>query len=243
MRLEAAVGGVVLSTTVLCYNVFGHEIAHGLHKRHQDLHLLLERKPTPTVELVKRAGTGAAAGVFNAATWPTISIPAGFTLAGGVEITPVASMAMSAITGSAALASAMAEPTPAVDPATWNTQVDESCESAVTKLMGMASSDTGMAACYNVPFLDEVKGTFESQLRIYNVSVATGDFVGVSQDEMMVQMTYPLATFQEYSGTSPSKRSLVQRQSTNGVFTAMLLTIKNYVGQIDPSVFNSSMTT
>jgi hypothetical protein len=198
----------------------------------------MKRDPTPTVNLVKRGD------VFNAPSgWPTVSIPAGFTLAGGVEITPVAQMAVSAVSGSAALASEMAVPTPAVDPATWNKEVTQSCEDAINKLDGVASSDTGMAACYNVPFLDQVKGTFESELRIYNVSLTAGSFSGIDQDMMMVQMTYPSATFQEYSGNQFAKRDLAARQATtNGVFSASLVSIKRYVGQINPLTFNSSMS-
>jgi hypothetical protein len=242
MRLEAAVGGVVWST-ILCSGVLGYD-GRGINRRHEELHMLMKREPTPTVNhLVKRGD------VFNAPSgWPTVSIPAGFTLAGGVEITPVAQMALSAVSGSSALASEMAAATPAVDPATWNKEVTQSCENAVQKLAGMAFSDTGMTACYNVPFLDQDKGTFESELRIYNVSLAVGAFAGVSQDMMMVQMSYPSATFQEYAGNLFAKRDLIARQATqstgaNGVFSAQIVSIKRYVGQINPSAFNSSMST
>jgi hypothetical protein len=238
MRLKAAVGVVGLSANVLCSGVMGHEVAHGLHRRHHDLHVLMERDPTPTVQHMKRS-----VDVFNAPVWPTLPIPAGFTLAAGVEITAVASMAVTAVTGTAALESAAAAATPAVDPATWNQQVDESCQTAVDKLNGQTSSDSGMAACYNVPFLDEVKGTFESELRIYNISYATGIFTGVTQDIMGVQMTYPSAMFQEYSGPLPVKRDLHIRQaSTNGVLTPQLVSIKRYTGQLNLPDFNSSMT-
>jgi hypothetical protein len=223
---------------VLCSGAFGHEIGHGLHRRHHDLHVLMERDPTPTVQFMKRG-----VDVFNAPVWPTLSIPAGFTLAAGVEITAVASMAMSAVTGTAALESAAAAATPAVDPATWNQQVDESCQNAVNKLDGVASSDSGLAACYNVPFLDQTQGTFESELRIYNISDATGTFTGVTEDMMGVQMAYPSSTFQEYSGPLPSKRDLYARQAMpNGVLPPQLVSLKRYVGQINSDSFNSSMS-
>jgi len=170
MRLEAAVGGLALSTGVLCSSPFGVNIAHGLHRRQNDLHVMMKRIPTPTVNLAKQAG------VFNAPQgWPTVPIPAGFTLAAGVEITPIPQMALSAVSGSAALASAIAAATPAADPAAWNKEVDQKCQAAVDGLNGQAKSESGMAACYNVPFLDQVKGTFNSNsgYTIYHSPLAT----------------------------------------------------------------------
>jgi len=238
MRLEAAVGGLILSTGVFCSSPFGHDIAHGLHRRNHDLHVMMKKSPTPTINLVKRGD------VFNAPSgWPTLPIPAGFTLAGGVEITPIPQMALSAVSGSAALASAIAAATPAADPAAWNKEVDQKCQDAVDSLNGQSSSESGMAACYNVPFLDQAKGTFNSELRIYNVSKASGVFSGINDDQLMISMTYQSAAFQEFNGTLSYKRSLVVRQSSQGVTRPQLLSIKRYVGQINTSTFNSSMTT
>jgi hypothetical protein len=231
MRLEAAIGGLVLSASVICSSLLERNELN-------DVHFLAKRIPSPTVKLVKRSGDG----VFNVAQWPTVSVPAGFTLAAGIEITPVPAMAVTGVSGSAALESAVAAATPSVDPAAWNIEADQSCQAAIDQLGGLSSSQSGMAACYNVPFLDQTTGTFESELRIYNVSAPTGGFVGAAIGSMSISMTYSDAAFSEFNGSLAS-RSLEARQiSSTGVRQGQLVSIKRYIGQIDSSVFNSSTT-
>jgi len=201
----------------------------------------MKRNPSPTAAIVKRG-----IDVLNAPVWPTVTIPAGFTLAGGVEVTPLPQMAVSGVSGTG-LAQAIAAATPAADPAAWNKEVEQKCTAAVEKLNAIASSESGMSACYNVPFLDEVKGTFESELRIYNISAPRGSFAGATLDNMMISMDFPSATFSEFSGSVKNKRDIVARQQaqtqgTAGVPRAQLISIKRYIGQLNPGNFNSTMT-
>jgi len=230
MRLEAAIGGLVLSTSALCSSLF---------QRHDvnEAHFLAKRIPSPTLRLAKREN-----GVFGVAQWPTVSIPAGFTLAAGVQITPVPEMAVAGVSGSAALESAVAAPTPSADPAAWNAEATENCQTAVDSLNGVASSVSGMAACYNVPFLDQVKGTFVSELRIYNVSVPSETFTGVTLDAMSISMTYANAAFSEFNGSLVTRSIEPNPLSERGVMQGQLISVKKYVGQIDTSMFNSSTT-
>jgi hypothetical protein len=221
----------VLSASVICSSL--------LERNELDVHFLAKRIPSPTVKLEKRSVDG----VFNVAHWPTVSIPAGFTLAAGIQITPVPAMAVTGVSGSAALESAVAAATPSVDPAAWNVEADQSCQVAVDQLNGKSSSVSGMAACYNVPFLDTVKGTFESELRIYNVSVPSGNFAGTTLGSMSISMTYTNAAFSEFNG-SLAARSIEEPQIfKRGIMEGQLVSIKKYIGQIDPAIFNSSTTT
>lgn len=238
MRLEAAVGGLVCSSIVLGSSHFGHDVLHGLNRRHLDLHVQMKRNPSPTAAMVKRG-----IDVLNAPVWPTVTIPAGFTLAGGVEVTPLPQMAVSGVSGTG-LAQAIAAATPAADPAAWNKEVEQKCTAAVEKLNANASSESGMSACYNVPFLDQVKGTFESELRIYNISAPRGSFASSTLDSLMISMDFPMATFSEFDGSLKSKRQLPQAQtpSNMGVQRAQLISIKKYIGQLNPGSFNSTMT-
>ncbi|KAF2668481.1 hypothetical protein BT63DRAFT_414486 [Microthyrium microscopicum] len=255
MRLEAAVGGAVFSATVLCSAAFGHDIAHGLHRRHADLHLHMKRDPEPsrTIPLYKRVASSetsfpavSTGDVFNAPLWPTVTIPAGFTLAGGVEVTSLP--AADIPTGSVALSS-LAAVTQAADPATWNAQADQACSGVVMKLNGQAGNPSGMVACYNVPFLDTQKGTFEAELRIFNVSMPSGDFAGTSATNMMVTFKFQSASVQASDGTLPVKRALIERQSTPtattgaaGNFIPMEISVRKYVGQISPASFTPGMS-
>jgi len=246
MRLEAAVGGALLTNAVLCSAAFGSDLIHGLHRRHVELHVEMERNPTPTVALDKRL-----VDVFNAPSgWPTVTMPVGYTLAGGVMLTPVPAMGPSSVSGSLALSSAMAVQTPAADPATWNAQAAKACMSAVTNLKGNANNPSGTVACYNVPFLNTTSGTFEAELRIFNVSQSTGDFVGVSQDNFFITLQYEDASLSANQNlTLPVKRSILEERqttaqtTTNGVWAPVPLSDQKYLGQIDPTVLQPNMNT
>jgi hypothetical protein len=254
MRLEAAVGVACFTGSVLCSAAFAHHGVGGhLGLQHHEAHAHLHMKrqaPTPTSKLVKRND------VFNTRVWPTVDIPAGFTLAGGVEVTPIAILATETMGGSVPLASAIAVQTPTADPAIWNTQADEKCKEAIRRLNGTASNPSGMAACYNVPFLDPNKGTFEAELRIFNVSMPTGDFVGVTANSMLVTFQYNSASLQASDGTLPVKRSLEhtvehavhlqERQARpgtggTGAFEAQELSIRKYIGMVTSGTFTPGM--
>jgi hypothetical protein len=262
MRLEAAVGTAILANGALCSAAFGHDLLHALNRRHVELHLFKRQSvasPMPsslsssmtssTPTSTTSTATQSTNDVFNAPLWPTVSVPAGFTLAAGVEITPLPAMALSSVTGSAALSSAIASATPAADPATWNNEAGQKCAEAVAKLNGKASNPSGMAACYNIPYLDDQKGTFEAEVRIFNVSYATGDFVGVNQGTMMLNLEYQNASLTSSADGSFPVRRLVKRQTTStgmvtsqaGVWMATQIMVQKYLAQIDPEVFTPGM--
>lgn len=94
---------------------------------------------------------GDAAGV-----WPTVVVPAGFTLAGGVQITPIpgATTTFSASptpTPTSVLAQqsglAVAAAAASVNTTSWSTEAETSCMNAVMALKGKASNPAGMAVC------------------------------------------------------------------------------------------------
>lgn len=256
MRLEAAVGTALLANGALCSS-FGHDLFHALNRRHVELHLLKRQSAvSPMTSMASSTSTSTAptsttrstADVFNAPVWPTISVPAGFTLAAGVQITPLPAMALSSVTGSAALSAAIASATPAADPATWNNEAGQKCAEAVAKLNGKANNPSGLTACYNIPFLDDTKGMFEAEVRIFNVSVATGDFVGVNQGTMMLNLQYSNASLM--SDSSFPVRRMVKRQSAAsssaptaqaGVWVATQIMVQKYLAQINPEAFTPGM--
>jgi hypothetical protein len=252
MRLEAAVWGCLLTSTAWC--------SHGLDFAHRHLHLRapvdhahnhLKRSASRTVDhLVRRAD------VFNApgGIWPTVAVPPGFTLAAGVEITPIPGMtvAIQSVTGTITGAGPEATALPVADPAKWNAAAEAACMAAVNKLNGKADNPAGIAVCYNVPYLDEKRGIFEAELRMYNVSAPTAPFIGVTPDMMMVTLQYAGATIQKSDGTLPvKKRSLDERQlpagtmpvtpTTNGISAPVEIAVKKYVGQINTVLMSPQM--
>ena len=46
----------------------------------------------------------------------------------------------------------------------WEAQTQQACENAMTALNGQASNPSGMAVCYNLPFLDNTTGVFEAEI-------------------------------------------------------------------------------
>jgi hypothetical protein len=261
MRLEAAVGTALLANGALCSSF---DLFHALNRRHVELHLLkrqsaaspvssMASSPASTSTLTKStlSMTQSKADVLNAPLWPTVSVPAGFTLAAGVQITPLPAIALSSVTGSAALSAAIATATPAADPATWNNEAGQKCAEAVAKLGGKASNPSGLAACYNIPYLDDAKGTFEAEVRIFNVSAPTGDFVSLAQGSMMLNLEYANASLTSGTSFPVRKRQAAAASSSSsasatpsaqaGVWMATQIMVQKYLAQINPEAFTPGM--
>lgn len=199
-------------------------------------------------------------------------VPPGFTLAGGVEITQVPGATntfTSAPTGVPATATAAPQESANavnVNPQTWNAQAEQACMTSVMNLKGKASNPAGLAVCYNVPYLDEAKGTFEAELRMYNISAPTGDFVGITPAMMMVTLQYQGATIQTSNGALPVKRDtvefaeLVERQMGNmqmstptgtamppsgampqGIMMPSEVAVRKYIGQVNQALMVPGM--
>jgi hypothetical protein len=262
MRLEAASLSVLFSGQLCLALGSGFEAAHALHHRHADFHEQLRREADAVVHQREKRN-----GVFNApgGVWPTVVIPAGFTLAGGVMITPATTPTKTAsipatATPTSALAqqsgSAQGAAAKSVNTTQWTQEVEKSCMTAVMDLKGKSSNPAGLAVCYNVPYLDEQKGVFEAELRMYNVCAPTGDFVGVAPSDMMVTLSYQGATIQQSSGQAAVKRELVERQMLttpsgvalgpsgsmpNGIMMPIEVAVRQYSGQVNKDLVAQGM--
>lgn len=265
MRLETVLLGGLSFAGQLCSASSGFEVPHGLHhRRHADFHQHLRREADAAVHQHEKRND-----VFNApgGLWPTVVVPAGYTLAGGVQITP-ASVASNAFrstatpTPTSVLAqqsgAAVAAAAASVNTTQWNTEAEKACMSAVMNLKGKASNPAGLAVCYNVPYLDQDKGVFEAELRMYNISAASGDLVGITPAQMMVTLEYSGATIQKSDGQTPIKRHLVERQMLSaptgvamvggpsgampgGIMMPTEIAIRQYVGQINKDLMKPGM--
>ena len=138
------------------------------------------------------------------------------------------------------------------DLAKWEADTQAACNTALTALNGQASNPTGLAVCYNLPFLDNTTGVFEAELRMYNISAPIDPWVGVVAADVNMALSYLGATLQETNGTF-SKRDeitwppirvrdedsiLVQRQSN----APQQLKVLNYVGKINSNLMGTAMT-
>lgn len=80
-----------------------------------------------------------------------------------------------------------------VDPATWNDQTKSACAKALGGLNGRASNAAGIAACYNIPAVDQSSGVFQADLRLYRISAAAQGWTTVQDQTILVQLYYPAA--------------------------------------------------
>lgn len=257
MRLEAAFLGGLFTVGWLCnpsLDVDGY-----LHRRHVEIHEQMRRDADAAVhQRAKR--TLSTADVFGqpGGVWPTMTVPSGFTLAGGVELTPVPGMPTSTLALAATATAAPLLANGSIDTTQWNAQASTACMNAIGMLNGNASNPTGLVACYNVPYLDQTNGTFEAELRIYNVSMPTGQWVGVTASEMMVALNFQDATIQASNGLVPVKRDtdskpLLRRQmtttssimatttSSGAMMTPSQVAVRTYVGQIYQNLLTPGM--
>jgi hypothetical protein len=254
MRLEAALLSGLFSGRLCSALGSGVEAAHALHHRHADVNEHMRREAEALVHQYEKRND-----VFNApgGVWPTVVVPAGFTLAGGVMLTPASTPTATATlrattTPSTALAQQSATAQMAaeksVNSTQWTAEAEQACMSAVMDLKGKSSNPAGLAVCYNVAYLDNQKGVFEAELRMYNVCAPTGDFVGIAPSNMMVTLSYQGATIQQSDGQIPVKRGLVERQMLTtpsgvamgpsgsmpgGIMMPVEVAVRQYVGQVN----------
>lgn len=141
-----------------------------------------------------------------------------------------------------------------IDLAKWEEQTKAACGTALTALNGQASNPSGIAVCYNLPFLDNQTGIFQAELRMYNISAPIDPWKGVTAADVSMTLSYLGATVQNMNGTfakrdiadisyPPIKERavegmLVERQAS----TPAELKVLMYVGKINSNLMGSAMT-
>ncbi|KAK4202419.1 hypothetical protein QBC40DRAFT_44170 [Triangularia verruculosa] len=89
-----------------------------------------------------------------------------------------------------------------IDMDKWNEQVNQACRDSLSTL-NVASNPSGACICYNLPVLNNVTGTFEADLRLFQVSAPTGDFQGIPQERINVSLSYNGASVAMKNGVTP----------------------------------------
>ncbi|KAF2401983.1 hypothetical protein EJ06DRAFT_555588 [Trichodelitschia bisporula] len=180
--------------------------SHHLHHRHAHpaYHNL---SPSASHLLHKRAD------VFNVpgGIWPTVTVPAGFTLAAGVELTPLATASPTDSAGkplspSAALAAAALQTglPNAFSSRAWDADASSACNASAGALGGKSSNPSGLCVCFNVAYLDARDGAFMCEVRVYQVAEPTGEWASVDVGGMSVGISFPGANLSYTGGGSPS---------------------------------------
>ncbi|KAI4593370.1 hypothetical protein KJ359_009901 [Pestalotiopsis sp. 9143b] len=120
----------------------------------------------------------------------------------------------------------------------WNSETSAACTTALSQL-SIASNPSGTAVCYNIPNLDTNTGTFMADLRLFQISSATGDFSSIPQQNIQVELQYKGASVSSVNQTSSSlpARGLEVRAVNPTPLQTYL-----FVGQIDQAQLAQPMT-
>jgi hypothetical protein len=133
----------------------------------------------------------------------------------------------------------------------WDAQTMAACESALTALNGNAGNPSGMAACYNLPYLDNSTGVFQADLRLFTISAPSGSFANIPTQNVSVGLSYTGATVSPVNASSLSSRDLVSliswpRSGDSRKRQAAVPTMTQsyaFVGQINMDMLTTNMDT
>lgn len=136
--------------------------------------------------------------------------------------------------------------------AKWEEETRAACMQTLGNLNGQASNPSGIAICYNVPFLDNSTGVFQVELRMYNVSAPVDPWQGVTAADVSMTISYLGATVQAMNMNNTKREvsearararwndgTLVQRQT---ISTMTELKTLMYVGKINSNLMGPAMT-
>jgi hypothetical protein len=98
-------------------------------------------------------------------------------------------------------------PTTGINATEWDAQTQAACTTSLEALNGVSSNPSGMAVCYNLPYLDNSTGVFEADLRLYMIAAPSGTFAGIASSNVQVGLAYNGATVSAVNASSLKKRS------------------------------------
>lgn len=128
----------------------------------------------------------------------------------------------------------------------WNVETEAACTSALAEMNGTTSDPSGMAICYNIPTLDSQTGVFQADLRLYQIAPPTGDFAGISSDQVMVGLNYAGATVSPVNSSTfvkaRSEESLISWPREKRASTPTQAQAYAFVGQINKADLTTGMT-
>ncbi len=136
----------------------------------------------------------------------------------------------------------------------WETETRAACQATLQNLNGQASNPSGLAVCYNLPFVDNSTGVFQAELRLYNVSAPIDPWVGVTTADVSLELSYLGATVQNMAGnfskravsyppirTRSSSGLLIERQTISAGSMTDFKTLM-YVGRINSNLLGPGLS-
>jgi hypothetical protein len=142
---------------------------------------------------------------------------------------------------------------PKINVTQWDADTMAACTNTLEALNGVASNPSGMAVCYNLPFLDNTTGVFQADLRLFTISPPTGAFANISSANVQVGLSYIGATVSAVKASTLARRedriSLISwPRSEDGMEKrqASLPTMAQsyaFVGQINADLLKANMGT
>lgn len=130
----------------------------------------------------------------------------------------------------------------------WDQQANDACNIALSHLPE-ASNPSGTCVCYNLPALDNVTGTFEADLRLYQLSTPSGAFGGIPPQKIQVGLSYKGASVSPVSASTAAQKVTAavaprQEQDDPNSVNSNLKLLQTYlfVGQIDKEQMASPLT-
>ena len=105
------------------------------------------------------------------------------------------------------------------------------CTNALSSITTVSNA-AGLAACYNILFLNNQTGVFQADLSLYQVSQPSGIFAGIQASDIHPEATFPDAAI-SVSSSKAKRDDLVARQSNN---TVSLLQQYTLVGQVNKTL-------
>ncbi|KAI4154693.1 MAG: hypothetical protein LQ340_001498 [Diploschistes diacapsis] len=114
------------------------------------------------------------------------------------------------------------------------------CAAALSNLNGVATSLTGMSLCYDVASLDINTGAFISNVYLYQVSPAAGNWTTINGSSLMDVVGYPSSNIVQMSVT---KRNIFKRVSDTPDDAPVLVVSQQYSGQVNQGSWNPSNIT
>lgn len=129
----------------------------------------------------------------------------------------------------------------------WDALANDACNVALSHLPE-ASNPSGTCICYNLPALDNTTGTFEADLRLYQISSPKGEFSDIPAQNIQVGLTYKGASVSPVSATTASQKVVSKvvaaRQENVALQNSSLKLLQTYlfVGQIDKTEMKTPLS-
>ncbi|KAJ4289297.1 hypothetical protein N0V88_007048 [Collariella sp. IMI 366227] len=99
--------------------------------------------------------------------------------------------------------------------AAWDAAVNSACRDALRGLHH-ATNPSGTCVCYNLPLLDNSTGTFEADLRLFQLNEPGGVFEGIPQEGIEVELSYRGASVSEVKRAEALVMPIVTLKAING---------------------------